>query len=222
MYCLHRLHISARPSPPLQCNLRGSMGIKSSQSDEEAKRRREEEVFEMNERNERSSRAAENSPEPPLLGEELLQSTPRREAPAAEAALSYRSFGDGPPILFIMGFLARSDAWRQQIISLSERWRCIIFDNRGVGESADARPAASMQELAEDALAVLNHAGCARAHIVGISMGGMIAQRLTLMAPERVQSLALLVTHPGGFFRALPPLRSWPDFLRARLHPHRR
>ncbi|MEE2643972.1 MAG: alpha/beta hydrolase [Myxococcota bacterium] len=151
----------------------------------------------------------------PLPGATLLATAARHEVSVPGARLSYQVIGEGPALLFIMGFLARGLAWRHQLEALAPRWRCIIFDNRGIGESHAERQSSGMHELAEDALAVLNHAGEARAHIVGVSMGGMIAQRLVLMTPEKVKSLSLLVTHPGGLHRVIPPRRGWLAFLRA-------
>ena len=82
---------------------------------------------------------------------------------------------------------------------LSDRYRLARFDNRGIGASAlIAGGALSIAAMAEDALAVLDALGVAQAHVVGHSMGGVIAQQLALSAPQRVRSLALLCTVGRG------------------------
>ena len=81
---------------------------------------------------------------------------------------------------------------------LAEQFDVILFDNRGIGES-DAPPGPyTVAEMAADAVQVLDEAGVARAHVVGTSLGGMIAQELALAYPERVDRLVLACTTPGG------------------------
>jgi pimeloyl-ACP methyl ester carboxylesterase len=81
---------------------------------------------------------------------------------------------------------------------LAERFEVLLFDNRGIGES-DAPPGPyTVEELAADAVQVLDEAGFGRAHVVGTSLGGMVAQELALSYPERVERLVLACTTPGG------------------------
>ncbi len=87
-----------------------------------------------------------------LPGAALLAAAARHEVSVSGARLSYQVIGEGPALLFIMGFLARGLAWRHQLEALAPRWRCIIFDNRGIGESHAERQSSGMHELAEDAL----------------------------------------------------------------------
>ncbi len=112
--------------------------------------------------------------------------------------------GEGPPVLLIMGMGATRVAWQGLIELLAPDHRLLSFDNRGIGGSGPMEGGLSMRSMADDALAVLDAAGWERAHVVGISMGGMIAQELALGARDRVRSLALLTTHGGG--RGLGPL----------------
>jgi pimeloyl-ACP methyl ester carboxylesterase len=115
---------------------------------------------------------------------------------AGDADIGFEVAGDGDPILLITGFAAEAKiSWMFQVPTFAQLYRVITFDNRGVGASS-ASPVAgvSMEVMAQDALAVLDAAGAERAHVVGISMGGAIAQHVALKAPERVRSLVLAST----------------------------
>jgi pimeloyl-ACP methyl ester carboxylesterase len=106
--------------------------------------------------------------------------------------------GEGEPLLLIMGLGYTSDMWFRFAPRLSERFRVIMFDNRGVGRSDAPAGPYPVPAMAGDALAVLDAAGGASAHIFGISMGGMIAQEIAITRPERVRSLILGCTACGG------------------------
>jgi 3-oxoadipate enol-lactonase len=121
----------------------------------------------------------------------------------------------GEPVLLIMGLGASSRLWYRLLPWISRRHRAIVFDNRGTGDSAPVRSRLNMRDLAEDALAVLDAAGEQSAHVVGASMGGMIAQHLTLDHRERVRSLVLACTTAGG--RGGAP--SWRLLTAAALRP---
>jgi 3-oxoadipate enol-lactonase len=103
-----------------------------------------------------------------------------------------------PAILLVMGLGYSSQMWHRTRPMLAKHFRTIAFDNRGVG-LGDVPPGPySIAAMASDAVAVLNAAGIARAHVFGISMGGMIAQEFALQYPERTRSLILGCTAPGG------------------------
>jgi len=119
-------------------------------------------------------------------------------APVNGISLYYEEHGAGSPLLLIMGFAANTTAWEPLLPALSSRCRVIAFDNRGAGRSAAPEAAYTMAELADDALGLLAHLGIERAHVYGISMGGMIAQHVALRAPRRVLSVILGCTTPGG------------------------
>src|SRR5690348_11921405 len=107
------------------------------------------------------------------------------------AALAWRQRGEGPALLLVMGHRFSSQMWGWALEGLSSERRVIYFDNRGTGAS-DAPPGPySMQDLAGDAFAVMDAAGIRSAAVYGVSMGGMIAQQMALMSPERVSALIL-------------------------------
>jgi 3-oxoadipate enol-lactonase len=102
--------------------------------------------------------------------------------------------GDGPPLLLIQGLGADSRGWVLQQAALGRRFRCVSFDNRGVGRSDKPEGPYDLEEMADDAVAVLDAAGIESAHVMGASMGGVIAQILAVRHPERVRSLVLACT----------------------------
>jgi pimeloyl-ACP methyl ester carboxylesterase len=139
------------------------------------------------------------------------------------ARIHYDSTGErGTPVLLIMGFGVPGHMWLNQIPALAARHRVAWFDNAGAGRTERrARGYYSMAELGRDAVAVLDALGWDDAHVVGASMGGMIAQHMALERPGRVRSLSLVVTHPGGLRHAVPPLSSLALFLGGFLGPRR-
>src|SRR5262245_20365654 len=123
--------------------------------------------------------------------------------------------GSGEPILLIMGLGYPSDAWHRTRPVLAQSFRTIALDNRGVGRSAMPPGPYPIALMASDALAVLDAAGVASAHVYGVSMGGMIAQELALQHPARVRSLILGCTSAGGP-TAVPPDAEVRQMLMAR------
>lgn len=121
-------------------------------------------------------------------------------APAVngDVRLAWEEQGTGDPVLLVQGLGYTREGWSRVPSLLAERFRVLVFDNRGMGESGHGTPPYSMAELAADAVAVLDAAGIERAHVVGISLGGMIAQEVALTYPERVDRLVLGCTTPGG------------------------
>lgn len=106
--------------------------------------------------------------------------------------------GSGDPVLIIQGLGYPSDASWRVLPKLSERHTVLLLDNRGTGRSAVPSEAFSIQDMAHDAAAAIAAAGLGPAHVMGFSMGGLIAQELTLSHPKLVRTLTLGCTSPGG------------------------
>jgi 3-oxoadipate enol-lactonase len=106
--------------------------------------------------------------------------------------------GQGAPVLLIMGLGYTSDMWHRTRPALAQHFRTIAFDNRGVGRSDVPPGPYSIATMASDAAAVLDAAGIPRAHVFGVSMGGMTAQEFALQYPAKTHSLILGCTSPGG------------------------
>lgn len=106
--------------------------------------------------------------------------------------------GSGDPLLLIMGLGYSHAMWHRVVPVVSRHFRTILFDNRGIGQSDIPEGPYPIAVMASDAAAVLDAAGIERAHIFGISMGGMIAQEFALQYPARVAKLILGCTACGG------------------------
>lgn len=114
------------------------------------------------------------------------------------AKLFFEIHGEGPPLAMIEGWGYSRWMWFKQINPFSKKYTCIIFDNRGVGLSDKPDEPYSVGLFADDLRELLDHIKVHRTHILGISMGGFIAQEFAFKYPERVLSLVLVSTHLGG------------------------
>jgi 3-oxoadipate enol-lactonase len=112
--------------------------------------------------------------------------------------LAYEVHGEGQPVLLIHGWGYGLWGWEPVARPLAARYRVVAFDNRGVGGSDVPPGPYTAADMAEDAVAVLDAAGLRTAHVVGTSLGGMIAQEVALDFPDRVERLVLACTTPGG------------------------
>jgi 3-oxoadipate enol-lactonase len=106
--------------------------------------------------------------------------------------------GHGDPLLLIMGLGYSHEMWHRTWPLMAHHFRTLVFDNRGVGKSEVPPGPYAVADMAADAAAVLDAAGVDRAHVYGISMGGMIAQEFAIRYPQRVRSLVLGCTGCGG------------------------
>jgi pimeloyl-ACP methyl ester carboxylesterase len=142
---------------------------------------------------------------------------PEQIARAGDVELAYETFGDPahPALLLVMGLGTQMLGWREDFCTLlAERgFQVIRYDNRDVGRSTKmpGRPPTTWQlirrdrraatyqltDMANDAIAILDHLGIAKAHVVGASMGGMIAQLVAIRHPERVRSLTSIMSTTG-------------------------
>lgn len=136
--------------------------------------------------------------------------------PAVETAdgtrIAYKLAGrrDGEPLLLIQGLGADSRGWTFQRRAFG-RFRLILIDNRGVGSSEAPPGPYDIEVMAADAIAVLDHAGYGSAHVVGASMGGIIAQVIGVRYPERVRSLTLACTACHHFTWRRELLTEWAE-----------
>jgi pimeloyl-ACP methyl ester carboxylesterase len=123
-------------------------------------------------------------------------------------AIAYDVRGRGAPLVLIQGVGIGRWGWEPVADRLARRFQVVTIDNRGIGDSDAPRGQASTRTLAEDVVAVLDHAGIRKASILGTSLGGMIAQELALAHPERVDKLVLVATLPGGHRSRPMPFRT--------------
>src|ERR1019366_3719969 len=116
-----------------------------------------------------------------------------------EFELDYERSGSGPPLLLIMGMSGTALHWGEPFLEALRRdFDVIAYDHRGVGASSQLDGPVTIRQMAEDAASLLDALEIDSAHIMGISMGGMIAQELALAHPERVRTLTLGCTYCGG------------------------
>jgi pimeloyl-ACP methyl ester carboxylesterase len=126
-------------------------------------------------------------------------------AKAGDINVEYYVEGSGPPLLMIMGFSGQASSWSERFLELLRpHFQIVRFSNRGTGLTDRPQAPYSVPMMADDAAGLLAELGIGRAHVLGISMGGMIAQELVLSYPERVQGLVLGCTTPG-WSHGVPP-----------------
>ena len=109
--------------------------------------------------------------------------------------INYEVEGKGDPLVMIMGFTASRSGWMSQIPFFKKYFQVITFDNRGAGKSGKPPGPYSTKMMADDTINLMDYLGIEKAHIVGASMGGMIAQELAINYPERIMKLVLACTY---------------------------
>lgn len=132
--------------------------------------------------------------------------------------LAYTDTGQGEPVVFLHGVGLTHRMWDPQVSHLSARYRCIAVDFRGHGASSGKEGEAiySISALAEDVRALLDHLGLARAHLVGLSLGALVAEQFVIDYPDRVSSVVTM----GAAYDAAPnfALKVFGNLLTARIY----
>jgi pimeloyl-ACP methyl ester carboxylesterase len=108
--------------------------------------------------------------------------------------INYHTVGDGQPLLFIAGLGVDNMCWIYQVPEFQEFFKVIVFDNRGIGKSTGSIAPYSIRMMADDAVELLKYLNIEKSHIVGTSMGGMIAQEMAINYPNMVDKLVLCST----------------------------
>jgi 3-oxoadipate enol-lactonase len=142
-------------------------------------------------------------------------STATLRADSAGVGIAYETLGEGPPLLLMQGLGYARRGWGPAVELLADQFSVTFYDNRGIGESDVPPGPYTARQIAEDAVAVLDAAHVARAHVVGASLGGMAAQELAVGFPERVDRLVLACTTPGGPNAHPLPMRTAALFVEA-------
>lgn len=124
--------------------------------------------------------------------------------------LYYQVHGEGVPLLLIMGFGGGHEAWFFQVRAFRKHYRVITFDNRGVGRSSKASAHYTVRTLADDTVALMDYLNADKAHIVGLSLGGMVAQEIAINYPDRVKKLVI-----GSSFASRGQEDAHPELLKA-------
>ena len=132
----------------------------------------------------------------------ILDNMPSHNVTVGDINIAYKQIGkpDAKSIILITGVSATMDMWNPLLLEqlASANYRVIIFENRGVGESTVGTKDFSISQFANDTLGLLDALGISKADVLGWSMGGMIAQELAVMNPDRVDNLILYTTSCGG------------------------
>ncbi len=134
-----------------------------------------------------------------------ITDVPIRTVQAGKGTVGYRSVGEGPPLVMIMGLSGSMDAWPPSFVdALAARRRVIVFDNEGIRRSSAGRGPLTIGRMARRTSALIRALRLGRPDVLGWSMGGMIAQSLARQHPRRVRRLVLCATAPGNG-KATPP-----------------
>jgi len=124
--------------------------------------------------------------------------------------INYRIYGEGEPLVLIMGFGTPLSMRIDQVRFFKKHFRVVAFDNRGVGRSHKPKGPYSTRMMAEDTAKLMDYLGIGKAHVMGISMGGMIAQELAINHPDKVNKLVLACTYAAQDENS-ETLKKWPS-----------
>jgi pimeloyl-ACP methyl ester carboxylesterase len=126
--------------------------------------------------------------------------------------LFYEIRGTGEPILLIAGYMCDHAYWSLLVPALVKQYQIIRFDNRGIGRSSSTKNSpCTIPQMASDTAVLLDKLGIEKAHIIGHSMGGQIAQELALAHPEKIKTLTLLATWAKGDRHFHSIIEMWGD-----------
>jgi 3-oxoadipate enol-lactonase len=120
------------------------------------------------------------------------------KAKVKDINLYFEVHGSGYPLFLIRGLSSNADHWYCQVPVFSSHYSVVVFDNRGIARSDIPDLPFTISMMADDTVGLMDFLGIPRAHILGISMGGMIAQEIALKYPQRVNGLILACTNCGG------------------------
>jgi pimeloyl-ACP methyl ester carboxylesterase len=138
-------------------------------------------------------------------GTASVVSAPVRIAHTSLGDVGYRAVGSGPPLVLIMGYGWTMEDWDPRLVhALALHNRVVMFDNAGVGDTAELAPPLTIDAMADQASDLISTLGLGRADVLGWSMGGMIAQALAVLHPAQVRRLVLCATYPGTGAAVVP------------------
>jgi aminoacrylate hydrolase len=126
-----------------------------------------------------------------------------------DCQLYYERHGGGFPVMLISGLPGHSGFWRDQVSSFAKTFEVVLHDQRGIGQSDHSRIAYTIERMAADVVQLMDALGIAKAHLIGHSAGGAIAQVLAIEHPERLSSVVIAAswTKADAYFRRLFALR---------------
>ena len=112
--------------------------------------------------------------------------------------LYYEIHGSGHPLVLIRGLGSNADHWYEQVPAFSAHYQTVVFDNRGIGRSEKPDGPFTISMMADDTVGLMDALQIAKAHVLGVSLGGLIAQQIALDHADRVDGLILCCTGCGG------------------------
>ncbi|MDX1707183.1 MAG: alpha/beta hydrolase [Desulfobacterales bacterium] len=131
-------------------------------------------------------------------------------AKIGDHSLYYELVGRGQPLVMIRGVGSNVDHWYDQVPALSRKFQLLVFDNRGIARSSDPGGPFSIRDMAADTIALMDAVGIKKAHVLGYSMGGMVAQEMAVNYPQKIAGLILVATDCGISLR----IRAQPEVTR--------
>jgi pimeloyl-ACP methyl ester carboxylesterase len=135
-----------------------------------------------------------------------ITSEPVHVTSTSDGEVAYREIGNGPPLVLIMGFSGTMSTWDPRFVdALARRYRVVVFDNAGLGQTSAAAGTLSIDDMANQTSALITALGLGRPYVLGWSMGTMIAQALAVLHPAQVRALVLSASYPGNGAFVRPP-----------------